>query len=119
MWALAAETDAEAEHLFSSRAIARLNRDRGIFAPLLSPEEATAQVLSEGDQLRVARLRERAIYGTAPTVAAKLRELAERQDVAEIAVLTTVHDPVARRRSYSLLARASGLESVDRPQEAA
>jgi alkanesulfonate monooxygenase SsuD/methylene tetrahydromethanopterin reductase-like flavin-dependent oxidoreductase (luciferase family) len=119
VWALAAESEMEAEHLFSSRVIARLNRDRGIYAPLLSPAEAQAHALSEGEQLRVARLRERAIYGTAPAVAAKLRGLAESQELAEIAVLTTVHDPGARRRSYSLVAQAWGLVPSGRPQQAA
>ncbi len=119
VWALAAETEAEAEYLFTSRAIARLNRDRGIFAPLVSPEEAIATQLSDGDRARVARLRERAIYGTAASVAAALRALAEAQGLAEIAVLTTVHDPVTRRHSYSLLARAHGQAPPGMPREAA
>ncbi|MBO0712603.1 MAG: LLM class flavin-dependent oxidoreductase, partial [Acetobacteraceae bacterium] len=47
VWTLAAETREEAAWLFRSREIARLNRDRGIFAPLLSPEEAAAVPLSD------------------------------------------------------------------------
>ncbi len=109
VWALAAETREEAEWLFRSREIARLNRDRGIFAPLQSPEEAAAQRLSDSEQMRVARLRERAIYGTASVVGARLRALAAEQGVSEMAVLTTVHDPAARRRSYSLLAAEFGM----------
>jgi luciferase family oxidoreductase group 1 len=109
VWALAADTEEEAARLFTSRAIARLNRDRGIFAPLLSPEEAAAQPLTEGEQMRVARVGERSIHGTAPEVGARLRALAVEQNVSEIAVLTTVHDPVARRRSYTLLAEEFGL----------
>jgi luciferase family oxidoreductase group 1 len=112
VWALAADTEEEAARLFTSRAIARLNRDRGIFAPLLSPEEAAAQPLTEGEQLRVERVRGRTIHGTAREVGARLRALAEEQDVSEIAVLTTVHDPVARRRSYTLLAEEFGLEGA-------
>ena len=42
VWAVAAETAEQAERLFSSRALARLWRDRGIYAPLPSPEEAAA-----------------------------------------------------------------------------
>jgi len=110
VWALAADTEEEAERLFTSRAIARLNRDRGIFAPLLSPEEAAAQPLGEGERMRVARVRERTIHGTAPEVGARLRALAQEQELSEIAVLTTVHDPVARRHSYTLLAEEFGLE---------
>ena len=105
VWALAADTEEEAARLFSSREISRLNRDRGIFAPLPSPEEAAAQHYSEADTLRAQRIRARAIYGTAEIVGAKLRALAAEHDVAEIAVLTTLHDPEARRHSYTLLAQ--------------
>lgn len=109
VWALAADTEAEAARLFSSREVWRLGRDRGLFLPLPSPEEAAAREYTEEERLRIARLRERAIYGTADVVAEKLRSLAAEHGVEEIAVLTTVHDPEARRRSYSLLAEAFGL----------
>jgi luciferase family oxidoreductase group 1 len=118
VWALAAATEAEAADLFASREIARLNRDRGIFAPLLSPEEARAVALADGDLLRIERLRSRSIYGTGPQVAAKLTALRDALGVAEIAVLTTTHDQAARRRSYALLAQAAGLTPVDGAPEA-
>jgi hypothetical protein len=37
-------------------------------------------------------------------VAGRLNALAAEHGVEEIAVLTTLHDPEARRRSYTLLA---------------
>jgi alkanesulfonate monooxygenase SsuD/methylene tetrahydromethanopterin reductase-like flavin-dependent oxidoreductase (luciferase family) len=55
--------------------------------------------------LRIERMRARAIYGTPAVVAEKLRALAAEHGVAEIAILTTLHDPDARRHSYTLLAR--------------
>ncbi len=110
VWALAAETVAEAEHLFASRALWRLGRDRGVYAALPSPEEAAVYPYSEVERTRIARLRARAICGTPDVVAAQLRALAGEHGVEEIAVLTTVHDPEARRRSYTLLAREFGLE---------
>ena len=109
VWAVTAQTEAEAARLFTSREISRINRDKGIFAPLPSPEEAMAQTLSEGDRARVERLRARSFYGTPDVVGAKLRALAETHGAQEIAVLTTVHDPEARRRSYALLAEEFGL----------
>ena len=90
--------------MFSSREISRLNRDKGIFAALPSPEEAAAYVLSDADEARVERLRTRSMYGTPDVVGTKLRALAEEHQVEEIAILTTLHDPEARRRSYALLA---------------
>ena len=109
VWAVAAETDDEAARLFSSREISRLNRDKGVFAALPSPEEAAAYVLSDNDKARVERVRARSIYGTPDVVGAKLRALAEQYQVEEIAILTTVHDPEARRRSYALLAKEFAL----------
>jgi luciferase family oxidoreductase group 1 len=111
VWAVAAETDAEAARLFSSREISRLNRDKGIFAALPSPEEAAALVLSDADRARVERLRARSIYGTPDVVGEKLRALSEEHRVDEIAILTTLHDPEARRRSYALLAAEFGSKS--------
>lgn len=109
VWALAAETEAEAWRLFRSREIWRLGRDRGVFAPLPSPEEAAAHSLSPAEETRVAQLRARAICGAPEQVAEKLRSLAAVHGVAEIAILTTVHDPAARRRSYALIAEACGV----------
>ena len=111
VWALAAETEAEAARLFSSREMWRLGRDRGVFEALPSPEEAAAYPYSEADMLRIQRLRSRALYGTPSVVGEKLRALAAEHGVDEIAVLTTLHDPEARRRSYTLLAREFGLQT--------
>ncbi len=108
VWAAAGETAAEAARLFSSREISRLRREKGIFAPLPSPEEAAAYVLSEADNAWIARLRARSLYGTPNVVGARLRALAEEFEVEEIAILTTLHDPEARRRSYALLAAEFG-----------
>ena len=104
VWAMAAETATEAAYLFRSREIWRLNRDRGVFTALASPDEAAGHAYSSVEAERIARLRERAFYGTPDVVAARLNALATAHDVTEIAVLTTLHDKSARRRSYALLA---------------
>ena len=109
VWALAAETEAEAARLFTSRELFRLGRDRGIYTPLPSPEEASSYRYSDTDRIRAERLRARAIYGTPEVVGEKLRALAAALEVEEIAVLTTVHSAAARRQSYTLLAREFGL----------
>ena len=109
VWAMAADTEADAARLFTSRELWRLGRDRGIYAALPSPEEAAAHDYTEAELLRIARLRERALYGTGQSVGARLHALAAEHDVEEIAILTTLHDPEARRRSYTLLASEFGL----------
>ena len=107
VWALAAETEDEATRLFASRALWRLGRDRGVYAPLPSLAEADAHPYTDAERDRVARMRETALVGTGDSVARRLRALAEEWKVSEIVVLTAVHDPVARARSYSLLAQAN------------
>jgi luciferase family oxidoreductase group 1 len=111
VWAMAAETEAEAARLFTSREMWRLGRDRGVFAALPSPEEAADYRYSEAETLRIERLRSRALYGTPAQVGEKLRALATEHGVEEIAILTTLHDPEARRRSYTLLAEEFGLQA--------
>jgi luciferase family oxidoreductase group 1 len=110
IWAMAADTAAEAERQFLSRAVWRLGRDRGVYAPLPSPEEAAATALSDPERERMARTRSRAIIGTGTDVAARLQALARQHGASEIAILTTMHDPAARRRSYALIAEAAGLQ---------
>jgi luciferase family oxidoreductase group 1 len=115
VWALTAETQEEAAWWFRSREMWRLNRDKGVFTALLSPDEAAAHTFTEGELARVERMRGRALYGTPDVVVEKLRGLAESLGVSEVAVLTTVHDPEARRRSYKLLAEAAGLRAPEVP----
>ncbi len=119
VWAMAAETQAEADELFLSRAIWRLGRDRGVYAPLPSPAEAAAMPLSDIEQAKIERLRARALYGTPEQVGTRLRALATELGVDEIAVLTTLHNAEARQRSYQLLAREFGLAPGMARREAA
>lgn len=109
VFALVAETEAEAERLFLSRALWRLHRDRGVFPPLPSPEEAEAYPYDDTERAWIKRMRARMFAGTGPRVAERLSSLAQDLRVDEIAVLTTAHDPEARRRSYTLLAREFAL----------
>ncbi len=118
VWAVAAETDDEAEYLFGSRAMWRLGRDRGLFVPLPSPEEAARHRYTKSELEHVARLKDRAIWGSPARVGARLRTIAAELEVDEVAVLTTVFDPEARRRSYTLLAREFGLTAEAVPAAA-
>ena len=105
VWALAADTEAQAWHQFSSRARWKLDRNTGKLGPLPSPDEASAQPYTAAEQVQVDQLRANALVGTGPQVAAKLRALAQALDVDELVVITWAHDASAQRRSYELLAR--------------
>lgn len=115
VYCLAADTEAEAWRLFRSRELWRLKRDRGLYLPLPSVEEASDHAYSEVEMTRVQRMREAAMVGTAEQVKAKLEALsAAHGGVDEFAIITHCHDAVARRRSYSLIAEAFGLEGRGR-----
>jgi luciferase family oxidoreductase group 1 len=113
VWAMAAETEAEAQLQFSSRAVWRLGRDRGVYAPLPTPEEVATSTFSPSEEAQMLRLRQTAIFGTARIVAERLRALGESLIVDEIAVLTTLASEESRRNSYTLLAQEFGLPAED------
>jgi luciferase family oxidoreductase group 1 len=110
VWALAAETEEQADYHFSSRAHVRLLRDRGIFAPLDPPAVASAHPYTEAERERIAHFRRNAFVGTGAQVAERIRELAAVLDLQEVAVVTWTYDEAVRRESYRLLADAMGLE---------
>ena len=109
VWALAADTEAKAEHLFLSRAHWKLARERGDLRAIEAPEAFADVDHTDAARARLAALRETALIGTGEQVAAKLRHLAEACGVDEIVVLTWTHDQQDRRRSYELLAEACDL----------
>ena len=109
VWALAAETTEEAQHHFSSRAHWQLHRDRGVYLPLDPPEHALSQDYTAAEAARIAELRRTAMVGTATDVVARIRELADRLEVDEVAIVTWAHDEQARHTSYTLLAKELGL----------
>ena len=109
VFALTAATEAEAWRLFRSRELWRLGRDRGVFQPLPSVEEAEAHDYTEDEQARVERMRARAFVGAPDQVLAKLKAAAAAHGVEEIAVLTPCHDQQARQFSFRLLAEANGM----------
>jgi luciferase family oxidoreductase group 1 len=106
VWALAADTETEARRLLMTREHWRVGFEKGLRTPLLSPEAAALHPYTEAEQTIIQRLRERAIVGTAGQVAAKLDELAALFGLDEIVINTWTHDPVARQRSYELIAQA-------------
>jgi luciferase family oxidoreductase group 1 len=107
VFALTAATEAEAWRLYKSRELWRLSRDRGVFPPLPSVEEAEAYQYTPEERARLDRHKARAIVGAPEQVMAKLEAVAAAHGVSEVAVLTPCHDPLARQASYRLLAEAS------------
>jgi luciferase family oxidoreductase group 1 len=113
VWALAADTEAEALHQFKSRERALIERESGIRQPLTSPEEASARALTPHEQVFSQKLLRHAVVGTAEQVKTRLDELAKRLDLDELVIVTWTYDPAPRHRSYELLAQAYGLGKAE------
>ncbi len=104
VWALAADTEDEAWHLFQSRARWKMDRNLGRIGALLPPDQAVRDY-SASEQMSYDQLRAGALVGSAPQVADKLRQLAERLQLEEVVIITWTHEPAAQARSYELLAQ--------------
>jgi luciferase family oxidoreductase group 1 len=111
VFALAADTEAEAQRLAKSRDlwIARLYTGRPGSFP--SVEEAETYPYSEQELSIAHHARRRTIAGAPEQVRDRLLALAESYGAAELVIVTITHDFKARLRSYQLLAEAFGLES--------
>jgi luciferase family oxidoreductase group 1 len=105
VWALAADSEAEAWHLLKTREHWRVGFQYGRREALITPEEAAATHYSEAEQGVIDALRKKAYVGTAPQVAARLRDLAATLQLEELVLVTWTYDPAPRHRSYELLAR--------------
>jgi luciferase family oxidoreductase group 1 len=113
VFVMCAEEEAEARRLAASRDLWRLRQRRGILAPFPPPEDAIAYPYSDAELREVEYHRRRQVVGAPDQVKAELTALAESYGVDDIVVLTICHDFAARKRSYSLLAEAFGLEQPD------
>lgn len=109
VWALAAETEAEAQRLASTREYWRAGFDKGLREPLVSPATAQAHDYTLSERAMIAKLREKALVGDPRQVADKLQALARHLGLEEIVINTWTFDPAARRHSYALLAQVLDL----------
>ena len=106
-----AETDEEAQRLASSFGLSRLRFERGDLAPLPSVEDAATYPYNPIERAKLESIYESMVIGSPATAKARLEAMAAQHGVDELVILTLVHDPEARRRSYALLAEAFGLQA--------
>ena len=111
VWALAADTAAEAERLYQSRAYSKVRRRGGALGPIDPPDDVDWSICTPAEIDYRDRLRAEALIGDGAAVAAHLTALADSYAVDEMAVLTWTHDQAARRRSYTLLAEHMALSA--------
>lgn len=107
--AICAESEEEAYRLAATGDLVWVRLQRGEFAALPTPEEARAYPYTAAERAVADRYRALQYIGTPGSVAARLESAAAEAGADEVMVMTTVHDPAARRRSYELIAEAMGL----------
>ena len=112
LWAICAETDAEAERLASSAEMAFALLQRGELIPV-PPVEAALRFMAEERAAPPVFARERRrIVGRPGTVREGLEAAAREYQADEVMVVTITYEHAARRRSYELIAEAFGLPSA-------
>ena len=108
VWALAADSEEEAQHLASSSRVTLLELRRGNLIPVPPPEKAQEYLRNVPKQHQSGG--RRAVLDTPAQVRARLEEVADAYGAEEVIVVTICHDHAARVRSYELIAEACGLE---------
>ncbi|HSD52545.1 MAG TPA: LLM class flavin-dependent oxidoreductase [Burkholderiales bacterium] len=106
VFAICAETGAEADRLAKSIDLRRLHMALGVDAPVPTYAEAAARKFDEREAAYVRSQRARLVLGDPVTVRARLLELAERYAADELMIITITGDYPSRRRSYELIADA-------------
>jgi luciferase family oxidoreductase group 1 len=109
VWAICADTDAEAERLASSADMAFALLHTGKLIPVPPVEEALRFLENErANPSRLGRARRR-IVGSPVTVRAGIEAAAREYAADEMMVVTITYEHADRRRSYELIAEEFGL----------
>jgi luciferase family oxidoreductase group 1 len=109
VFALAAETEDEAERLCATRNLWVMQLLRNQAGPFPSPEEAQAYPYTPQDRVMLRAIAARGVTGTPEKVKAGLEKMAAAYGADEVVVLTITYDFAARLRSYALIAEAFGM----------
>ena len=109
VWAVCAETDAEAERVASSTDMAFALLQRGKLIPVPPVEEAIRFAREERTAQPAPGRERRRIVGSPATVREGLEAAAREYGADEVMVVTITYDHAVRRRSYELIAEAFGL----------
>jgi len=104
VFAICAESDAEAERLAAPIDLRRLHMALDIDSPMPTQEEAERHAYSAEEKRYVMGQRARAVIGGPAKVKRELEEMAARYGADEVMILTITADYVTRQCSYELLA---------------
>ncbi|MEO5815677.1 MAG: LLM class flavin-dependent oxidoreductase [Gemmatimonadaceae bacterium] len=109
---VAADTDGEAQRLFTSLLQQFVALQRGRPLLLQPPVDDMSALWTPQERFSVEYTLRLAIVGGPATVKTGLERLVAETQVDELIVTANIHDHVARLHSYEILAHAAGLETV-------
>lgn len=112
LMAVVADSDAEAQYLFTSVQQQFMNLRRGVNRPFARPIDDINSICTATDQAMLANILRYALVGSKQTVTDKLSQFIESTQVDEIIVSMPIHDINARLKSVQLLAE-TGLMKLD------
>jgi len=104
--AICAPTDEEAERLAATVDLMWLRLRKGQFLPLPSPEEALAYEYSDMERAAIDENRSRHVIGSPENVREQIQARIADGEPDEVMIVSNIHDPAARLRSYELIAQA-------------
>ncbi len=110
VWAICAESDAEARRLAASGRMAFTLLRQGRLIAVPAPERAERFIAAQEQSGAPTGGERRALLGSPETVSAQLREVVAEYGAEEAIVVCITYDHGARRRSYELIADAIGLQ---------
>jgi alkanesulfonate monooxygenase SsuD/methylene tetrahydromethanopterin reductase-like flavin-dependent oxidoreductase (luciferase family) len=111
VWAIAAESDEQAQYLASSSRMAMRMLRQGQLIAVPPPEKAIKYLRSIGQPTDHGFTDgRRGVLGSPAKVAAELHAVGDAYGADEVIVVTITYDHEARKRSYELIAEAVGLE---------
>ena len=106
VFAVAADTEEEAENIMKSRDLWSVRQRQGLTAPVPSLEEAENYKFGPQEEALRQYNRQRCVWGTAEKVRSGILSLGDTYKVDEFVILTICSTFEARCRSYELLAEA-------------
>jgi luciferase family oxidoreductase group 1 len=111
LMAVVADSDEEADYLFTSVQQQFMNLRRGVNRPFARPVDDLSKICTDADQAMLSNILRYAMVGSKQTVTDKLSQFIEATNVDELIVSMPIHDANARLKSVQLLAE-TGLMKV-------
>jgi alkanesulfonate monooxygenase SsuD/methylene tetrahydromethanopterin reductase-like flavin-dependent oxidoreductase (luciferase family) len=102
---IAADSDAEARHLFTSLQQAFLRLRRGEPGPLPAPVASIESITSEAERAGLSQALQCSFVGSVSTVEQGVRDFLLKTGADELIVSGHIHDHQARLRSFKLAAQ--------------